>query len=146
MEERELQIKNQSELQERFVTALENSKFEFENYFFANFLNLKFTYEKESCIINCKIENFMLNPRQKLHGGITAFLMDASMGHLCRKYLGSCVTLEMKVQYFEAVTEGTVRCEAVFLKKGKTINYLESKIINDHGLVLAMATATFKKI
>jgi acyl-coenzyme A thioesterase PaaI-like protein len=39
---------------------------------------------------------------------------------------------------------GRVRCEGRFLRRGRTINYLESRMTHEGGKLLAVATSTWQ--
>jgi uncharacterized protein (TIGR00369 family) len=54
------------------------------------------------------------------------------------------VTLEMKTQYIRPAVSGRVRCEARFLKRGRTVSFLESRMADADGKVVAAATATWQ--
>jgi len=137
---------NKNVLNEKFTKALENCEDEYENYFLAKLFDLKFNYEEETCTIEFDVEEFMYNPHLILHGGVIAFVLDVSMGHLCKKIIGQAVTVEMKVQYFKAVKTGKLISEATFLKKGRRISFLESKMKDTEGNLIAMATGTFAMV
>ena len=68
--------------------------------------------------------------------------MDVSMGHLLRKTSGPGTTLEMKLQFFRPATVGDIKAVGRYLKKGRTINYLESRL-TQNGADLALATSTW---
>ncbi|GAB7388624.1 PaaI family thioesterase [Bacillaceae bacterium] len=129
-----------------FESALENHANEFEKFFLARFFDLRISYEDERCIVEVPVADYMFNPQGSLHGGVIAFILDVSMGHLCKKVLGTAVTLEMKVQYFRPVQSGLVRCEASFLKKGKKVVSLQSKMYDAKGELAAFATGTWHRL
>lgn len=137
---------NKIQAEKKFSYALKNSEAEYENYFLSNFFDFNYAYINETCIIEFEVEEYMYNSNKMLHGGVAAFALDASMGHLCKNIVGKSATVEMKVQYLRAVNSGKMVCKASFLKKGKNISYLESKLENEQGKLIAMATATFMKI
>jgi acyl-CoA thioesterase len=130
-------------VREKFEEAIASQENQYEKYFLSSFFDLKFEYGDEVCIVEVPVEDYMFNSQGVLHGGVSAFILDVSMGHLCKKFLAPAVTLEMKIQYLNGVNAGTVRCTACFIKKGKTIQYVESKMINQDGKPIATATATF---
>ncbi|WP_458413710.1 PaaI family thioesterase [Schinkia sp. CFF1] len=137
---------NKTVLNEKYTKAVESCKSEFENYFLAKLFDLQFQYTDETCTVEFDIEDFMYNPHQILHGGVISFVLDVSMGHLCKKVLGPAVTVEMKVQYFKAAKSGKVKCEAKFLKKGRNILFLESRMYDEKENLIAMATGTFARV
>ena len=112
--------------------------------FLDQFYGLNYSFSEGKCSIEFEVEDFMLNPISYLHGGVSAFVLDSSMGYLCNKEMGvPTVTAEMKVQYMKGVSSGKLTCVARFLKKGKKVSFLESRITDCEGNVLTHATATF---
>lgn len=130
----------------KFTTALEQQEPEFENFFLARFFDLQISYGDETCIVEVEVNDYMFNPQGSLHGGVISFILDVSMGHLCHKFSATAVTLEMKTQYLKAVKSGKVKCEARFLKKGKTLVYIESKMTDENDALIAAATATWYRL
>lgn len=130
----------------KFETALAEHESAFEKFFLARFFDLNISYEEETCIVEVPVEDYMYNPQGSLHGGVITFILDVSMGHLCKKVLGTAVTLEMKTQYLKPVKSGKIRCEASFLKKGRKIVYTESRLRREDGQIAAYATATWHLI
>ena len=129
---------------EAFETAFATQKPVFGEFFLARLLGLDISYPGENCVIEFEVKDFMFNPQGVLHGGVTAFVLDVSMGHLVNHSAGAPgATLEMKTQYLRAVSPGLLRCEARFLKKGRRIGFLESHMSDSSGNLLASATATF---
>ena len=76
------------------------------------------SYEGDTCIVQFDATPGLANPRGTLHGGMLATAMDISMGHLLQRTVGAGATVEMKVQYMAAVTDGPVRCTGSFLRRG----------------------------
>jgi uncharacterized protein (TIGR00369 family) len=95
--------------------------------------------------VEVPVRDFMFNPQGSLHGGVIAFALDVSMGHLIRRTIGRPgITLEMKTQYLRPALSGTVRCEGRFLRRGRSINYMESRMTDEDGKLLAVATSTWQ--
>jgi acyl-coenzyme A thioesterase PaaI-like protein len=69
--------------------------------------------------------------------------MDVSMGHLLQHVDGAGATLTMTVQFLAPAKAGLVRCEASFLRRGRSISSLKSEASQD-GAIVAHATATWK--
>ena len=126
-----------------FDRALASYNQDFETFFLARLFDLDITYPDETCVIRIPVRDFMFNPQGSLHGGVIAFALDVSMGHLLKRTLGAGITLEMKTQFLRAATLGEVRCEARFLKKGSSINYLEARMSDSSGRAVAVATSTW---
>jgi acyl-coenzyme A thioesterase PaaI-like protein len=69
--------------------------------------------------------------------------MDVSMGHLLQHVDGAGATLTMTVQFLAPAKAGLVRCEASFLRRGRSISSLKSEAFQNNAIV-AHATATWK--
>jgi len=128
-----------------FRNAIETHVPAFETFFLAKFFGAEVSYGDETCIVELPVHDFLFNPQGSLHGGVIAFALDVSMGHLIRRTTGrAAVTLEMKTQYIRPAVSGRVRCEARFLKRGRTVSFLESRMTDADGKVVAAATATWQ--
>jgi uncharacterized protein (TIGR00369 family) len=129
-----------------FEHALQNYHQDFGTFFLARLFGVAFAYEKdgdaETCVVTGDVKDFMFNPQGTLHGGVIGFILDVSMGHLLRHTLGTGTTLEMKMQFFRPAKAGPIRSVGRFLKKGRSINYLEARLSQD-GSECAMATSTW---
>ena len=133
-------------------TALESHAQAFETFFFARFLGLEFSYlpeaapdaEKSTCRVTFEVTEMLRNPQGSLHGGAMASAMDISMGHLVNKVAGPGATIEMKLQYMRPVMEGTVTVEGRFTKRGRSLSFMESRLMGADGNLAALATATWK--
>ena len=131
--------------QNAFDTALREQQPDFGVFFLARFYGLEFTYPGEECVVRFPVRDFMFNPQGSLHGGVAAFVLDVSMGHLLRNALGSAgTTMEMKTQFFRPILGPDARCEAQFLHKGKSVCFLEARIYDSNGILAAAATSTWR--
>ncbi|MGC1259276.1 MAG: PaaI family thioesterase [Jannaschia helgolandensis] len=143
---------DEAQARAHFDTALSDHEQSFERFFFARFLGLNFEYlpaeaadaDKEVCRLTFEMTDMLRNPQGSLHGGAMAAAMDISMGHLVNKIQGPGATIEMKLQFMRPVMQGRVTCEGRFLKRGRSISFMESRMWNDQGKLAAIATATWK--
>ena len=115
----------------------------FGSFYLSRFLGFDINYTIDSCEVRFDVLPPMFNPQGSLHGGIIATAMDVSMGHLLNHTSGSGATLEMNIKYLLPIKEGTVICEGSFLKQGKTISFLQSKLHRADGKLAAYANATW---
>ena len=128
-----------------FEEALRTQRPDFGTFFLAKLFGLEIAYTDETCIVEFTVRDFMFNPQGSLHGGVIAMALDISMGHLIKNTDGRPgITLEMKTQYLRPATSGRVRCEGRFLRRGRTINYLEARMTDAEGKLLAVATSTWQ--
>ena len=80
-----------------------------------------------------------------LHGGAIFSLVDIAMGLACSSSHGfdrRCVTLECKINYVRAVSEGEVLCTARVLHAGRRTLVLDADVFQDDKLI-AKAQGTF---
>ena len=139
-------------VRQHIETVLDGCEQVFEKFFLAKFLGLNFEYlpndaediNKEICRLSFEVNEMIMNPQGTLHGGIIATVMDISIGHLLQKTLGPGVTVEMKIQYLRSVAKGVAIVEGRFIKKGRSINFMESRLFGGDGKLAAIMTATFK--
>jgi uncharacterized protein (TIGR00369 family) len=128
-----------------FETAVREHRPEFGAFFLTRFYGLEITYSAETCVVRLPVHNFMFNPQGSLHGGVIAFALDVSMGHLLKHTFGGPgVTMEMKTQYFVPVRGPHATCEARFLHKGKSTCFMESHMTDADGTLAAASTATWR--
>ena len=127
-----------------FENALATHSPGFGTFFLARLLDLEITYGEDICTVQMAVLDFMYNPQSSLHGGLIATVMDISMGHLLTHAIGIGMTLEMRTQFLRPVRAGIIRAEARFLKKGRSINFLESRLSDAEGRDIAAASSTWQ--
>jgi uncharacterized protein (TIGR00369 family) len=80
-----------------------------------------------------------------IHGGVIACIMDdvlATAAGLVAQWGEIAPTLEMKVSYLNQAGAGRHTAEARVIKRGRTVLFLESLLLNDGGKTIATASAT----
>jgi uncharacterized protein (TIGR00369 family) len=132
---------------EAFETALRTHRPDFGTFFLARLFGLEISYAEEACIVEIPVRDFVFNPQGSVHGGVIAFALDVSMGHWIKHTTGRAgVTLEMKTQYLRPAVAGRLRCEGRYLKQGRQISSLESRMTGSDGKLIAVATATWQHL
>ncbi|HWL29173.1 MAG TPA: PaaI family thioesterase [Burkholderiaceae bacterium] len=129
-----------------FDYAIEHAKPAFEEFFIAKVLGLEFEYPDGQCVITFELKDFMFNPQGSLHGGIIATVLDISMGHLLNNVQGAGTTLEMKTQYLKAARQGRIKCCGEFTRRGRSVSFLKSTMVDEQGDTIAFATATWMQL
>ena len=124
--------------------AASDERQEFGSFFLARLLGMTVSYEADACTVAFDAVPPLFNPQGTLHGGVLATAMDISMGHLLNHKAGPGATLEIKLQYMAAVTEGIVQCRATVLRQGRSISFLQSHATRADGMLVAHATATWR--
>lgn len=80
-----------------------------------------------------------------IHGGVIALVMDdvvATAAGLFLQWGEIAPTLEMKVSYLNQAAAGAHWAEARVIKRGRTVLFLESSLVNEAGKTIAVASAT----
>jgi uncharacterized protein (TIGR00369 family) len=95
-----------------------------------------------------KVDERFLNPAGVLQGGFLAAMLDSAMGASAVTTVGErrviVANTEMKVSFLRAVqASDTLTCVATVLKAGKVISFLEAKVTNAKGLLVATASSTY---
>jgi uncharacterized protein (TIGR00369 family) len=129
-----------------FEQALASYEQDFGKFFLARLFGLELTYGIDECRIDFELKDFMFNPQGGLHGGVIAFVLDISMGHLLHRTSGAGTTIEMKVQYLKAARAGRLSCTARFIRQGRSISFLRSELVDEQGELIAYATSTWKSL
>lgn len=88
-----------------------------------------------------------LNPIGMVHGGWAATLLDSACGCAAHARLApgqSYTTLELKVAYHKAIhpDTGEVRAEGRVLSMGRRVAFVEGRLTDAAGTLLASATST----
>ena len=87
----------------------------------------------------------MLNLHGRMHGGALYSLIDTALGQASHSLFGGeagSMTLECKINYIRAVSDGEVICHAKVLNAGRKVHVLEARALQGDKLV-ATAQATF---
>ena len=137
---------NEAVAREAFENALATHKQDFGEFFLMRLYGMDLSYTEDECRITFEVKDFMHNPQGGLHGGVIAFVLDVSMGHLLYRTSGAGTTLEMKVQYLSVARTGTLTCIAKFLRHGRSISALRSELLDEKGEMIAYATSTWKSL
>ena len=127
-----------------FEEALRTQSPGFGTFFLARLLGLDIAYGADDCTVRLAVKDFMYNPQGSLHGGIIATVLDISMGHLLTHSTGVGMTLQMNTQYIKPARDGIVQARATFLRRGRSINYLESRMTDAEGALMAVASSTWR--
>ena len=124
--------------------GLSSDKQEFGSFYLLRFLGAEINFEPNKCIVSLESVPPMFNPQGTLHGGIITTIMDISMGHLIKNEQSAGTTLELNVNFMSAIKHEKIKCVGSFLKKGRTISTLDSKLFREDGKLAAYATSMWK--
>ncbi|WP_242560083.1 MULTISPECIES: PaaI family thioesterase [Pandoraea] len=135
---------DEAQARDAFEAALRSYHQDFDTFFLLKLYGMHVTYADQTCTVAMTVRDFMFNPQGSLHGGVSATLLDISMGHLLRREVGAGATLAMNIQYTRAVREGQITATSRFSSKGRQICFLQSDVRDADGKLLASATSTWK--
>lgn len=91
----------------------------------------------------------LLNPHGVLHGAAVYTMVDYSMGGATMAALAQdeiCATIEIKINYLASVRGGSVTCATEIVKQGRKVVFLESRVTDDAGKLVATASGSFAVI
>ncbi len=89
----------------------------------------------------------ILQPAGIVHGGAVATLVDVTGGigaHLSHPPGSRCVTVEMKINFIAAVSEGALLSEGAALHVGRRTSVWQVRVADERaGRIISFATATY---
>jgi len=101
--------------------------------------------EPGHAIFEMEIDDRHHNPMGTLHGGIYCDLADAAMGYAYAATLAegeTFTTVELKINFLQAVRWGRLTAEARVVKAGSTLSYIECDVKDQSGKLVARASST----
>src|SRR6267142_6766071 len=96
-------------------------------------------------IINLAAGRQHANTMGTLHGGSLCDIADAAMGMALASTIApdkSFATIELKINFYHRVCEARLLAEGKVVRRGNTIDYIESEIMDEGGRVIAKASST----
>ena len=96
-------------------------------------------------VLRCRVDPAFYNPNGVFHGGVVYTLVDYSMGGAVQYGLPAgehCATIEVKISYLAPVREGTLTAEANVIRQGRNIAFVESKVTDGQGRLIATASGS----
>jgi uncharacterized protein (TIGR00369 family) len=114
---------------------------------FAGFLGVRLAgLHRDGLTLSCAVRKNLLNSAGMLHGGVSATLADAAAGVALHYLLGShrpVTTVEMKINYFRPVSEGTIFARARMLRVGATLSVGRVDITDAKQRMVGTALVTY---
>jgi len=96
--------------------------------------------------LHCKVKKELLNSNRVLHGGVSASIADAAVGvAIQHRFAGkrAITTVELKVNYFRPVSEGTLFARARLLRVGATLCVGQVDMTDDKKNLVGVAIVTY---
>jgi uncharacterized protein (TIGR00369 family) len=114
---------------------------------FNNLLGIKVSREhKNGVTLQCKVRKELLNSAGVLHGGVSASIADVAVGVAIQHHFKTprpISTVEMKINYFRPVAEGTLYARAHLLRVGSTLSIGRVDLTDDQKNLVGVATVTY---
>ena len=102
------------------------------NHPFAELIDLRIADERAGFSrLELTVTTDHLNPHRVVHGAVVYAMADTGSGAALYPTLDEgeiCATIEIKINYFKPVIEGTLSCMTELVNRGKTVANLESKV------------------
>jgi len=86
-----------------------------------------------------------LNPAGRVQGGFLAAMLDDTMGPVVLLKSGGALypsSIDINVSFLAAAKPGPLICEAEVLRLGKTVGFVEGRLMDSEGRMLARATSS----
>ena len=116
----------------------------FGSFFLSRMMGLEIEVNSVLCIVKFKSDPTFFNPQGTLHGGIISTIMDISMGHLLEKVQKNGTTIELNVNFLLPIKNEKIICKGSYIKKGRSISVMQSKLYREDKKLAANATSTWK--
>lgn len=104
--------------------------------------------DKNGCRMRLEVGQKHFNAGGRVHGGATFSLLDSAMGAAVFAHLDAhetTATIECKINYTRAVTEGVLECHARVAHVGTRTMVVDGEVWQD-GALAAKCLATFARI
>ena len=114
--------------------------------FIDQLLHMERKLDKNSCEITVPINPIVNNSLQILHGGVTATILDTTMGTLANYLLPEgygAVTNQLNIHYTAPGTGDQLRCMAEVIHRGSKTMVISGEAFRSDGKKIAYATGTF---
>jgi acyl-CoA thioesterase len=113
---------------------------------FAGYLGLHIVERGEgTSTLSVDLQAHHMNSLGGAHGSVLFALADTGMGAALYTLLEpaqTCVTIEVKINYFKSVSEGTITCRSAVVHKGRSVANIEASLYSADVLV-ARANGSF---
>lgn len=96
--------------------------------------------EPELAVVVADLHPESMNPLGMAHGGLVYSLCDVAAGIVVSQYVREFVTLSGNLYFMRPGKGEKLRCEARLIKKGRTVNVIETSVFDDDGRLTAKGT------
>jgi uncharacterized protein (TIGR00369 family) len=105
--------------------------------------------EKGTIRVEFEAKPEFLNPIGTVQGGMLTAMLDDTMGPAAAAHLGGdafCQTLELKTSFLRPARAGTLYGEGRVVHRGRDVVFVEGRLEDGEGRLIATATATTRII
>ena len=120
---------------QRFINKV-NTRCEYNKYNH-NFVT---DVEPESAVVEAELRPESLNLLGMAHGGFVYSMCDVAAGVIIAQYADKFVTLSGNLYFMRPSKGKKLRCEARIIKRGRTVNVVDTCVFDDSGAVTAKGT------
>lgn len=116
------------------------------NTFINSLLHMERKIDDNSCEIKIPLHAVLNNDLNIIHGGITATLLDTTMGSIVHYHLPEgygAVTNQLNIHYIAPGIGDSIRCRAEIIHHGTKTLVVAGEAYRSDGKKIAYATATF---
>ena len=114
---------------------------------FNNLLGMRLrSVHRDGITIECALREELRNSAGAAHGGVAAAMADAAVGIAIQRHFGGrrrITTVELKVNYFRPVSEGSIRARSHLLRIGSTLCIGRVDLTDDRGRAVGTAIVTY---
>ena len=96
--------------------------------------------EPESAVVEAELRPESLNPLGMAHGGFVYSMCDVAAGVIIAQYADKFVTLSGNLYFMRQSKGKKLRCEARIIKRGRTVNVVDTCVFDDSGTLTAKGT------
>ena len=96
--------------------------------------------ESESAVVEAELRPESLNLLGMAHGGFVYSMCDVAAGVIIAQYADKFVTLSGNLYFMRPGKGKKLRCEARIIKRGRTVNVVDTCVFDDSGAVTAKST------
>lgn len=91
-------------------------------------------------MVEAELRPESMNPLGMAHGGFVYSMCDIAAGVVIAQYADKFVTLSGNLHFMHPGKGKKLRCEARIIKRGRTVNVVDTCVFDDSGAVTAKGT------
>ncbi|MEW9502059.1 PaaI family thioesterase [Jeotgalibacillus marinus] len=127
---------------------IEEIKKEFEECPYLQHLGIKIlAFEEENVEIKLSLQQYLLNTKRTLHGGVHASMMGFIQSmHLRSVTRTRCIATSSTVHFTAPVKTGDIYAKASIISRGYKTAFVDSIVRDEEGDIVSKGTGTYKII